>query len=118
MNWLDTLPSELVAEIYSIVKAQAHSEVLGELCRVKHSFAENVHTIDYSGIDNGVKYVSLQLSEPKCVPAVLDDIPGNPTIVEVETTVTHYYEPDNEDTNHLGAAVVVTSNSGEQFRIL
>lgn len=115
MNWLDRLPSELVAEIYEIVKAQAHAEVLGELHRVKHTFVDNCHTIDFSGIDNGTRYLNL-LSDPK------SDTCEDPPCLrqEVETTVTHYFEnePGHHDTNPLGAVVMITSKDGEDFRIV
>lgn len=118
MNRLDALPCELVAHIHTLVQRQVHAELIGELERIHHAFNDDdgIHTIDFSGLDYGVKYMRM-----------MNPLDGTRREVAVQST--HYLDPClNEvvfDSDHsegfhgpLGATVVVESISGEHFRVL
>lgn len=104
MSWLDVLPSDLVTHIYDLVQTRVKAELLGELVRVRHTFDDDGHTIDFSGLANGVKYVRLMNTD-------------DGTSMDVESTTVHYLRSDC-DYGDLGAVVVVTSTGGEHYRVL
>lgn len=102
--WLDTLPDDLLRHISSLLNFQLHADLMIELSMIDHVFnvtdtGDQYHTINFSKILNGTKYIQLQCS--------VDN-----QIVEIETTTVSYWQPEYPEDEPV---IMITSNCHERF---